>query len=124
MEAQDTSRSPQRRLRWFALGVVVGVSIALAVPWLLRASYGLNRDDKWLVTQDTDLAEAWFFANPGEESPVKGTLLAGSVFTVNWLHGGAAYVRIDHVFDRKTLPEFARQLDAAGYSAAMKGKLE
>ena len=69
MEIRSTAPAPQRRLRWFVMGAAVGAAIEFAVPWFLRTSYGLNRDDKWVATHDIDFAERWFFAGPGAQSP-------------------------------------------------------
>ena len=99
---------PTARLMWLGLGVLLGIALAVIVPWALSATTGLNRNDKWVTTRDIDLGAKWFFSDPTHESPVKGTLSAGSEFTVRWLKGGAAYIQIDHVFDRRDMATFAK----------------
>jgi hypothetical protein len=79
--------------------------------WAAQWALGLNRHDKWVTTRDVDLASSWFFTDPQDGSPLKGTLAAGSAFTVTFVKGSAVYVEMDHVFDRRAMATFAKPAD-------------
>ena len=107
---ESTTQVRFNRLKWMALGAAFGIILAIGISFMLRIYLGMNcRNEAWVTTRDVDLAKAWFFANPKGDSPIKGTLSAGSRITVIGFKGGVAFVGIDYAFAKKDLETFAKK---------------
>jgi len=103
----ETVQQSKRRWPWLLVGILIGLPILPALE--IVAS---RHSPKYVLTQDLDVSADYFFRdalNGSQEPPVRGTLLAGTEFTVETQKGSAWYISLHTVVDRNKTATLAKR---------------
>ena len=88
---KDSVQHSKRRWPWFVVGMLVGLPILPAIDSAIR-----RHRPKYVLTQDLDLSAVYAFrhGDDPDDPPVRGTILAGTEFTVVMQKGNVWYISL------------------------------
>ena len=105
----ETVQRSKRRWPWLVVGILIGVPIVPALEIVAQRHL-----PKYVLTQDMDVSAEYFFRDALDgphEPPVRGSLLAGSEFTVEMQKGSAWYISLQTVVDRNKTATLAKRVE-------------
>jgi hypothetical protein len=105
----ETVQQSKRRWPWLVLGILVGLPILPALDTAIR-----RQRPKYVLTQDLDVSAAFIFRNGLDgpnEPPLRGTLLAGTEFTVVGQKGSVWYISLHTVVDGEQIATLSKLME-------------